>query len=120
MKNWNKNTFGCCNRRIEQLHEELDAIQQYEPTTYNLNREISLQFELDEQLARKDLMWTQKSRELWVHEGDRNTKFFHLSTVIRRRKNHISAIKTPNGEREYGMDKIGNYFLKVFLYNLLA
>lgn len=42
-------------------------------------------------------MWKQKSCELWLKEGDRNTKFFHLSTIIRWRRNHIDAIKSEEG-----------------------
>lgn len=35
----------------------------------------------------------QKSRELWPKEGYKNTKFFHLSTVIRRRRNKNNPIQ---------------------------
>ena len=33
-----------------------------------------------------------------MKEGDRNSRFFHLSTIIRRRRNAIDAIKSDNGE----------------------
>ena len=56
----------------------------------------------------------QKSRELWLKEGDRNSKFFHASTLIRRRRNNILEIKLENGERIYGREDIGKYFEEHF------
>ena len=55
-----------------------------------------------------------KSRELWVKEGDRNTKFFHLSTIIRRRKNCISEIKLDDGSWINSRVEIQNYFIDNF------
>ncbi|CAL9020979.1 unnamed protein product [Prunus brigantina] len=38
-----------------------------------------------------------KSRLKWLQEGDRNTKFFHLTTIIRRRRNRIERLKDDKG-----------------------
>jgi hypothetical protein len=43
-------------------------------------------------------MWRQKSRETWLKDGDRNSKFFHISSIIRRKKNSIDAIRGVDGE----------------------
>lgn len=63
------------------------------PSQTNELREQALQFELSEWLLRSEILWYQKSRELWLKFGDKNSKFFHLSIVIRRRSNSIDAIK---------------------------
>ena len=34
---------------------------------------------------------------MWLKDGDRNSKFFHLSTIIRRKRNSIDAIKNDAG-----------------------
>ncbi|KAK1300089.1 hypothetical protein QJS10_CPB13g01268 [Acorus calamus] len=36
--------------------------------------------------------WRQRSRELWLKEGDNNTKFFYKAANQRRRSNHIGSI----------------------------
>ncbi|CAL8087009.1 unnamed protein product [Prunus armeniaca] len=46
----------------------------------------------------KALFWQQKSRVKWLQEGDQNTKFFHLATLIRRIRNKIERLKGDNGE----------------------
>ena len=37
--------------------------------------------------------WHERSRQLWLKEGDANTKFFHLAASARRRFNLISSVK---------------------------
>ena len=39
-----------------------------------------------------------KSRINWLIEGDRNTAFHHMSTIVRRRRNRISRKKNDMGE----------------------
>ena len=65
-------------------------------------------------MEREDLKWKQKSRELWIKEGDRNTKFFHLSTLVRRRRNLITEIREENGLRLMNRKDIGEYFSSKF------
>ncbi|VVA23745.1 PREDICTED: Transposon TX1, partial [Prunus dulcis] len=43
------------------------------------------------------MFWLQKSRNTWLKEGDRNTKFFHLSTIIRRRRNKLEGLTNDAG-----------------------
>lgn len=51
----------------------------------------------DEVLLQEEILWLQKSRVEWLQAGDRNTTFFHLSTLIRRRKNRIEALQDTDG-----------------------
>ena len=59
--------------------------------------EVALNLELDGWKTRNEIKWNKKSRELWIRAGDRNTKFFQLSTLKRRRRNNISEIKLDDG-----------------------
>ena len=45
----------------------------------------------------EEISWRQKSRELWLKEGDKNTKFFHKVANSHRRYNTISSLMV-NGD----------------------
>ena len=48
-------------------------------------------------LKQKEEFWSVKSRYNWLIQGDRNTKFFHISTLIRRKSNRISSLQDNQG-----------------------
>lgn len=48
-------------------------------------------------LKQEESYWRLKSREIWLKEGDRNTKFFHKYANTRREKNTIWKISDGNG-----------------------
>lgn len=60
-------------------------------------RTKEMETELREQRARQESIYHQKSRELWLKAGNKNTKFFHANIVVRRRRNKICSIK--NGDK---------------------
>jgi hypothetical protein len=76
--------------------------------------EGSLAFSLKEQLLREEVLWKQKYRELWLTSTDLNTKYFHASTVSRRRYNSISSLKSLDGSNICRRENIGNYLVQHF------
>ncbi|XP_028104122.1 uncharacterized protein LOC114303175 [Camellia sinensis] len=46
---------------------------------------------------KEETLWFQKSRAKHITLGDRNTKFFHISTITKRRKTKINALKDTAG-----------------------
>lgn len=65
----------------------------------------------------EEMEWGQKSRALWLEEGDKNTKFFHCTTSIRRTNNSIQSI-VVDGRRVVDKEGIRNaireFFTRIF------
>lgn len=49
-------------------------------------------------MYQEEILWYQKSRSNWLNHGDRNTRYFHTTTIIRRRRNRVSGLKLPDGQ----------------------
>ncbi|KAI5313145.1 hypothetical protein L3X38_042319 [Prunus dulcis] len=59
--------------------------------------EVSLMDDFKKVIEQEFVFWKQKSRLQWLMDGDRNTKFFHLTTVMRRRRYKIERLKNSVG-----------------------
>ncbi|KAG7579838.1 Ribonuclease H domain [Arabidopsis thaliana x Arabidopsis arenosa] len=100
LKKWNKDVFGDVQKRKDQLMQEITDVQDLldqSQTDTLLAKESELLKEFDLVLEQEEILWFQKSREKWIVLGERNTKYFHTSTIIRRRRNRIEALKDDEG-----------------------
>ena len=79
----------------------------------------NLQEQWEELCSREEMYWRQKSRELWLQDGDRNTKFFHNSAKQKRTSNTIFHTKDASGNLLTNENLIRNEGVK-FFKNLLA
>jgi hypothetical protein len=73
-----------------------------------------LKKEHDDLLIKEESLWRSKSRETWLQCKDLNTKFFHSSTLIRRRSNVVNFLKTLEGAWVSDIIEIGGNFVSHF------
>jgi hypothetical protein len=93
---------------------QLDILQQSVPPSRYFDQELNLQHKLDNRLLQEESLRRSKSRKLWLTCKDLSTKFFHTSTLIKKRRNAIDFLKMPSGAWTLDRLEIGNCFTSHF------
>ncbi|CAL1375754.1 unnamed protein product [Linum trigynum] len=100
IKSWNVDVFGRVQVKIENLIKkisEIDLLEEAGPILESQFIARSLwRCELDKILLMEEISWRQKSRELWIKVGDKNSGFFHRMANFNRRRNTIQLLKVDN------------------------
>lgn len=82
------------------------------------NKMLALKFELQHIAKSEEVSWRQKSRCLWLKEGDKNTKYFQRIASSHRRNNCIDRLKV-NYEiienKELIRGEILDYYQKLYI-----
>ena len=94
---WNKEVFERVEERKNQALQNLacwDTIGAQRPLDqFELERKAIDLEEFKKWALLEEIMWRQKSREVWLKEGDRNTRFFHKMANFHRKHNDITRLK---------------------------
>jgi hypothetical protein len=108
---WNSLHFGNIHKKIKETLNLIDATQQ---ATSSFDKEVSLKLDLNNLLVKEESLWRSKSRETWLTCRDLNTKYFHTSTLIRRRANAVNFLKLESGIWVSSRDEIGGNLISHF------
>lgn len=85
------------NWELKKIEKEMGTLL-LSPQSQNIRDRIAyLQSEYQKYIAAQEEYWLQRSRLNWSLMGDQNTRFFHTTTMIRRRTNHVTAIMKQEG-----------------------
>ncbi|KAL8108560.1 hypothetical protein AgCh_024870 [Apium graveolens] len=114
---WGKEVTGSFKTRIHRCKKVLKTLKGRRDTdSLKVVREEKKN--LSEIYAQQEVFWRQRSKQLWLREGDQNCKFFHLATKKRRKANQINFLHNASGEKvEWGSgleETITGYFSNLF------
>jgi hypothetical protein len=113
LQQWQAKHWRAIQRSITDKEKELLRVQNARPSV-NSAREVHLQNEILELNRNVEKVWRQRSREIWLKDGDANTRFFHTSTIIRRKRNFIGSLKREDGSFCRSREEIGKHLLDSF------
>eukprot|EP00253_Pinus_taeda_P028466 PITA_28466 len=101
LKDWNHTVFGnifqekaTIEQKLEQIHKEGRAGRRDENSSEQ-EKELTQQWHT--RCKQEETLWKQKSRVLWLKEGEQNTKNFHRSAIDYRNANKILELKNDEG-----------------------
>lgn len=89
--------MGSIKKEIKRIEKILCDSNLWSSTHADLIRFKTLEKQLDDLLKTEEVMWRQRSRAVWLMEGDKNTKFFHGKANQRRKTNEIKKLKDSDG-----------------------
>jgi hypothetical protein len=100
LKLWNKQVYGDVGLKRQQLECNLQSFDEKEVSSFltpeeRVSRE-ACKSELEKLALLEKVSWRQKSRVLWLKEGDNNTKFFHQMANSHRRNNYMERVEVDD------------------------
>ncbi|WMV33281.1 hypothetical protein MTR67_026666, partial [Solanum verrucosum] len=117
LKDWSSVTFGELNNKKNSLLSELaemDLIQNDRVLTEDeMMIRATVLVELEELAKNEESRWRQKSRVLWLKQGDNNTKFFQRVATAHRRCNTIDRL-IINGEENKDPKEIKDHITEFY------
>ncbi|XP_057418855.1 uncharacterized protein LOC130713070 [Lotus japonicus] len=109
---WQKKTFSAADKEIGKLKQELAFINDQPHDIIDWGQVAGLKARINQLLKQEEMYWGMRSRIKWAKWGDRNTKFFHASTIQRRDVNRLEKLKDDSGNWLDGQDTIMKLFVK--------
>ena len=94
---WSRECFGNIGKQIADTKLELQQAETLAIQGANAANLQILRTKLNSLFDKEEKMWRQRSRSLWLANGDRNTKYFHSRATQRRRRNHIHSLRDNSG-----------------------
>ncbi|XP_042521284.1 uncharacterized protein LOC122094747 [Macadamia integrifolia] len=84
-------------KATEQLSSVQDDIEAPGMTDELFSKEADAKTALLKATQMQENLLSQKAKQRWMKDGDRNSKFFHLSVKMRRARNQIRSLKKEDG-----------------------
>ncbi|XP_030479441.1 uncharacterized protein LOC115696692 [Cannabis sativa] len=93
---WGKDYVGNFKDRIQACKTKIRKWKKGRDEASVLNYK-NAEARFQEVLIKKEIFWRQRSKQLWLKEGDQNSKYFHAMATSRRRNNSIQRLKNDQG-----------------------
>ncbi|KAK8477778.1 hypothetical protein V6N11_063581 [Hibiscus sabdariffa] len=111
---WSRDKFGKRRRSVEEITKKIKLLQENPLNLRTTNEVKELKVELNKKWESEERHWHQRARVDWLKYGDKNTKFFHATTLQNRRANTICKMKDEHGNWMENDEDIAKHFQEHF------
>ncbi|XP_074293296.1 uncharacterized protein LOC141620279 [Silene latifolia] len=118
LNEWKGVSIGKILRDLKKKRSRLDRLNAGGRSLQLVKERQQLVCDIAHLLRQEEFFWRQRSRALWLRDGDRNTKFFHRKAGQRKARNHISKLIDDEGRTHTTNQAIAScamsYFSELF------
>lgn len=82
-----------CQARLAGVQKKLDGRR----SEYLEHLETTLMTKLNHLWHLEDVFWRQKAKCQWLRGGERNTRYFHTTVVLRKKRKLVEQLRGDNG-----------------------
>ncbi|XP_074295385.1 uncharacterized protein LOC141623208 [Silene latifolia] len=115
---WKSINIGKIVKTLSKRRRRLQVLDGLGRTTSVVQERKRITKEIAQLLRDEEIFWRQRSRALWLKEGDRNTKFFHRKATQRKQRNYIGRLVDDEGRIREGNEEVAGvirgYFGELF------
>uniref|UniRef100_A0A803PLN3 Reverse transcriptase domain-containing protein n=1 Tax=Cannabis sativa TaxID=3483 RepID=A0A803PLN3_CANSA len=120
LQKWNRRKKRYMTKQLNEYAEKISKLTQSTNTT-DWQQLQMLEHKQNLLLDKEESFWRQRSRAIWLKEGDKNTKFFHRKASNRKAKNTIKGLVDDKFQWVIGNRKMGkvacDYFKNLYTSN---
>lgn len=100
---WNQAKFGSLAKEIKDTHHQLAQLHNDRERVVTTGELRATELKLNELLLKEEIFWKQRSRILWLREGNQNTKFFHQRANARNKAKLIKGMTKADRKSHYSL-----------------
>lgn len=120
MNTWGRSLRMRFRTDIELCRKELTFLRE-DTSAHAVDRYKEVQQRLTYLLAQEESFWKQRSKVLWLREGDSNSRFFHAAASARKRSNEIKSLHREDGAQVTAQEDLAltarEYFEQLFQHH---
>ncbi|XP_074313403.1 uncharacterized protein LOC141648573 [Silene latifolia] len=115
---WKGVSIGKILKCLAKKRERLKELNEGDRSARRVQERKKVVLEIASLLRQEEKFWRQRSRAIWLRDGDRNSKFFHRVASERKQKNFISKVSDEQGRVYEGTEAVSrcdvDYFRELF------
>ncbi|XP_074299815.1 uncharacterized protein LOC141630986 [Silene latifolia] len=118
LRKWKGTNIKQLTREIGVKYQQINRLNESERTEVNVQKRSKIIADMASLRQQKELYWRQRSRALWLKNGDKKMKFFHTRAGERKQKKFIAKLVDDQGVTRSGDEAVAavanNYFQELF------